>query len=556
MVVARRGSARGPSASWRTPWPRRRIDPPDDTALGDLLRATLPDVHDPVGLRLAAERSPSTPTARSTAARLPAPPADASGARRRVRRAGRRPAAAHAARIFAEVLGVDRVGARDDFFDLGGNSLLALRAGRAPWSGSTASRCRSSRFFEHTDAARRSLATSAGAGQGAPPPGRVRAGARRGATVAIVGMAGRFPGADDVERALAEPLRRRATRSRPSPRRSSIRRSRPRSERRPGVRARARRRSSDVDCSTPPSSASARKEAELMDPQQRLFLEVAWEALESARATCPRRLRGAIGVFAGMYNATYYQKHVSTRPDLVERLGRLPGDGRQREGLRRHPGRPQARPDGPGAQRPHRLLDVARGDRARRSHSLRSHECDVALAGGSSVTCPREQRLPLPGRGDALARTGTRAPSTPQAQRHRVQRRRRPWSCSGGSRTRCATATRSTRVIRGAAVNNDGARQGELHRAERRRAGGGRRARRTEMAGVDPRTHLLRRDARHGDAAGRPHRGGGADPGVPRGRPRTAGSARSARSRATSATGHRRRARRGSSRPRSPSAIG
>ena len=40
------------------------------------------------------------------------------------------------------------------------------------------------------------------------------------------------------------------------------------------------------------------REAEIMDPQQRLFLECAWEALESAGYD-PEQYGGSIGVYAG-----------------------------------------------------------------------------------------------------------------------------------------------------------------------------------------------------------------------------------------------------------------
>src|SRR5258707_967940 len=43
----------------------------------------------------------------------------------------------------------------------------------------------------------------------------------------------------------------------------------------------------------------APRQAEMMDPQFRLFLECAWEALESAGCD-PRRSRGPIGVYAGV----------------------------------------------------------------------------------------------------------------------------------------------------------------------------------------------------------------------------------------------------------------
>ena len=40
------------------------------------------------------------------------------------------------------------------------------------------------------------------------------------------------------------------------------------------------------------------REAELMDPQHRIFLECAWEAIEDA-GYAPRHLKGTAGVFAG-----------------------------------------------------------------------------------------------------------------------------------------------------------------------------------------------------------------------------------------------------------------
>ena len=60
------------------------------------------------------------------------------------------------------------------------------------------------------------------------------------------------------------------------------------------------------------------REAELTDPQQRVFLECAWEALESAGCD-PRTYNGAIGVFAGCSINTYFLEHVCRdRPTLEE----------------------------------------------------------------------------------------------------------------------------------------------------------------------------------------------------------------------------------------------
>ncbi len=62
------------------------------------------------------------------------------------------------------------------------------------------------------------------------------------------------------------------------------------------------------------------REAELMDPQQRLFLESAWEALEDAGyAGCEGPLR--IGVYAGTSISTYLLFHLLPKPGLLASVG-------------------------------------------------------------------------------------------------------------------------------------------------------------------------------------------------------------------------------------------
>ena len=50
------------------------------------------------------------------------------------------------------------------------------------------------------------------------------------------------------------------------------------------------------------------REARLTDPQQRLFLEVSWEALESAGYAAESLAQKNVGVFVGCSNNTYYQR--------------------------------------------------------------------------------------------------------------------------------------------------------------------------------------------------------------------------------------------------------
>ncbi len=61
------------------------------------------------------------------------------------------------------------------------------------------------------------------------------------------------------------------------------------------------------------------REAELLDPHQRIFLECAWEALEQAGHT-PETFPGRIGVFAGSGTSSYIL-NILSHPELAEIIG-------------------------------------------------------------------------------------------------------------------------------------------------------------------------------------------------------------------------------------------
>ncbi|MEO7019454.1 MAG: polyketide synthase, partial [Ktedonobacteraceae bacterium] len=75
------------------------------------------------------------------------------------------------------------------------------------------------------------------------------------------------------------------------------------------------------------------REAETMDPQHRLFLECCWQALEHAGYD-PYTYRGLIGAFAGSAFSSYFLKYLHPDRELVEMLGQIQIDaGNDRDSL-------------------------------------------------------------------------------------------------------------------------------------------------------------------------------------------------------------------------------
>ena len=285
------------------------------------------------------------------------------------------------------------------------------------------------------------------------------------------------------------------------------------------------------------------REAELIDPQQRLFLECAWEALEHAgydpRHASPadRRVR----------------RRATTATYLVELYAAAGRSTRRRRAARRCSATtrttwPRASPTsstcGPEPDGADRLLDLAGRGPPGLSTACSRDECDMALAGGVSISVPQTARLPLPGGRDLSPDGHCRAFDAPRARARCSATASASW-CSSGWRDALADGDTIYAVIRGSARQQRRRAQGRLHRAERRRA-------RREVIAM---AHAVRRRRRrHASATSR--RTAPARRSATRSRSRrstqafragdraTAASARSARSRPTSATSSGRRRRR------------
>jgi acyl transferase domain-containing protein/acyl carrier protein len=64
------------------------------------------------------------------------------------------------------------------------------------------------------------------------------------------------------------------------------------------------------------------REAELMDPQHRFFLECAWEAIEDAGYNTEQE-RGLVGIFAGASFSSYLIRNLYAHPNFLEKVGIL-----------------------------------------------------------------------------------------------------------------------------------------------------------------------------------------------------------------------------------------
>jgi acyl transferase domain-containing protein/thioesterase domain-containing protein len=134
----------------------------------------------------------------------------------------------------------------------------------------------------------------------------------------------------------------------------------------------------------------SRRDAAVLDPQHRHFLECAWEALEDA-GHMPEHFKGAIGVFGGCGMQAYLPYNLMTNPQLVKSMGLF---------LLRHTGNDKdflcsrvsylLNLKGPsiGVQTACSTSLVAVHLAAQ---SLLAGECDMALAGASSIELPHRQ---------------------------------------------------------------------------------------------------------------------------------------------------------------------
>jgi acyl transferase domain-containing protein/thioesterase domain-containing protein/acyl carrier protein len=196
------------------------------------------------------------------------------------------------------------------------------------------------------------------------------------------------------------------------------------------------------------------KEAAIMDPQHRRFLEVSWEALENA-GHMPEHTKGPIGVFAGCGMGSYFYFNICSNPKLVDNVGMF---------LLRHTGNDK---DFLSTRLSHIFdlkgpsvnVQTACSTSLVATHyatqALLSGECDTALAGGVTIELPQDRGYIFK-EGEVLS---------PDGHCHAFDHRARGTVFGSGAgvvvlrrlKDAIVDGDHIWAVIKGSAINNDGA---------------------------------------------------------------------------------------------------
>ena len=219
------------------------------------------------------------------------------------------------AAIWTDVLQLDRVGIADNFFQLGGNSILALKA-IARMQEQPGLSLNAPELFDNPTI-RQITEYVDGKSNAASQLDRPRHGVPSN-EFAIVGMATRLPGARSVQEFWQNLCDGEESIKFFSPEELDPSLS-PETVADENYVA-ARGIVEDADKFDAQFFGVTPREAKLFDPQQRVLLEVAWAALEDAHCV-PENYSGTIGVWAGTYSNTYFTKNVLTNPELIEQTG-------------------------------------------------------------------------------------------------------------------------------------------------------------------------------------------------------------------------------------------
>jgi amino acid adenylation domain-containing protein len=295
-------------------------------------------------------------------------------------------------KVWQEILQIDKIGINDNFFDLGGHSLLMAQVSRE-LSKVLNQKLSIVELFQYPTI--QTLATySFNQSQGQKQNSKYKARQKKQAqtAIAIIGMAGRFPGAENINE-FWQNLR------------DGVESITPLSDEELQAAGIASHLLNDPNyiksASILPNVADfdasffgySAREAQVTDPQQRLFLECAWEALENAGYQ-PDSDEYSIGVYGGAAQNTYLFNNITQNSEFAP--GRFVDTGTGIQVLIGNGGdflttrvAYKLNLTGPALN-----IQTACSTSLVAIHtacqSLLKGECDIALAGGVSVLVPQK----------------------------------------------------------------------------------------------------------------------------------------------------------------------
>lgn len=286
------------------------------------------------------------------------------------------------ASIWEKELKLTGIGVDDNFFEMGGTSLMAQKVVNIIMK-TLKVRIPVTKLYQHTTIA--TLAKFIEGGKETALNFDKRKEKNNASTeVAVIGMTGRFPGAKNIDE-FWEVLRDgKETISFFT--KEELDQSIPESLRNDSLYVGARGVVPSVKMFDARFFGLTPKLAAAMDPQQRLFLELAWEALEES-GHLPEHYTGRVGVYAGTGTNTYYKKNILPNSELIETVGQLQLDTVNEKDYISSRTAYHLDLKGPAVSVQSAcstsLLAIAEAVEA-----IRNGHCEVALAGGSSITAP------------------------------------------------------------------------------------------------------------------------------------------------------------------------
>ncbi|MQS05280.1 SDR family NAD(P)-dependent oxidoreductase, partial [Streptomyces alkaliterrae] len=280
--------------------------------------------------------------------------------------------------IWKDLFGRSHIERDANFFELGGDSLLIIEAGRQIKQRLEVSLAVADLFrFPTVSRLAEHLAPTPSSQAGEAPSTTVRH-AAEGSDIAVIGMAARFPGASNIDEfwenlvAGVESLVPTDEPAREGPGGQ-------------GQYVPVAGTADGVDQFDPTLFGYTPREAEIMDPQQRLLLMCAYEALEDA-GHAPRAQSSRVAVYAGVAMSSYLinnlipQRDSSNIDPMAVSLGNDKDFAATQISYRLNLNGPSV---SVGTACSTSLVAVAHACR-----SLISGESDMALAGGAKVRVP------------------------------------------------------------------------------------------------------------------------------------------------------------------------